>query len=124
MSDIPPGTVPMVPWSIMLWIVAAGQGERTSEGEVAEPELHFAEPMYDCSKPGFSTLRDVTGARTQPLLSCSIMARMKRASTSEDCETEEMADLIEAISARVSLSRTFFETKDPGTLNFPRECKT
>jgi hypothetical protein len=41
----------------------------------------------------------VVGARTQPLLSCMTIARMKRESTPLDDATDKIADLILAVSA-------------------------
>src|SRR5258707_543874 len=93
-----PLAVPAVPSVIICVISLSGHGFWTEP-----PSLHVPEPLWSCMRPGFRTPKFVTGARTQPLLSCMTMAKMKRASTPVVEATDWMLDFRVAISSSLLL---------------------
>ena len=81
-----------MPSVIICVISLAGQGD------IGVPELQEPGPLCDCIRPGLRTPLSVVCTRTQPLDSCIMIARMKRASTPDWDAMLEMADLISLIS--------------------------
>ena len=63
--------------------------------------LQVPAPLCDCMRPGFRTPKFVVGARTQPLLSCMMIAKMKRASMPVEEATDWMLLDISDISSSV-----------------------
>lgn len=86
--------MPTVPSIIMPVMIGAGHGV------IGLPfMLQLFKPLWSCMSPGLKTPPNVEGARTQPLDSCMMTARMNRGSTPEEAETEIIADLMSAISS-------------------------
>ena len=87
----------MVPSVIICVISDMGHG--FANEPPTDSELHVPAPLWLCMRPGLATLHVVVGARTQPLLSCITMARMKRSSTPVEDAMLEIADFRSALSS-------------------------
>ena len=90
---------PLVPSWIIWRISVAGHGLIGLPSGLQEPF-----PSALCIKPGLAWPQAVVGARTQPLDSCIIMARMNSFGTPETSDSDSMLSLMACVSASLLLS--------------------
>jgi hypothetical protein len=79
-------------------IALEGHGFDTTPGDPEVPVLQVPVPSWSCIRPGFVTLPTVDHTRTQPPLSCIMIARMNRGSTLVALETDWIAEFMSLIS--------------------------